>query len=410
MRFRGGIPLRRPYAAVRRPKRPECRRLGNAKRISVYTVRVHTNDTECVMSTTFIPHNSSKRARWGEVGGHAAFWVLVLVFYTLHFGHEESAYHQSLAFVALLLPITMGTTYFLTVVLIPRFLLPKRYGLFALYFTYTIVASVDLELVAVLGLFTAIARYRVDILNPIDLDVVSLIVGMYLVVFIGVAIDLLKRWYVVQSANAALQRSGLEAELKLREAELELLKAQIHPHFLFNTLNNLYSLTLDRSERASDVVLRISDMLDYMLYHCNAPRVPVQGEVKQIENYLALEQLRYGDQVSIEMSCTSPLAGYSIAPMLLIPFVENGFKHGVSQQEGEAWMTVRIGINASTMTFTVANVSTPDGSAGNYNEGIGLTNLRKRLDMLYPGKHRLDLVQGRDRFTANLTIQLDAVP
>jgi sensor histidine kinase YesM len=348
-------------------------------------------------------------AGWRPVAGHVLFWSAVLVFFVLYFGREAESYGQSLLFVALLLPVAMATTYFLTGVLVPRYLLPGRYARFALYAVYTLVASVYLELVVLVGSFVFFAGYEISAVNPATLDVFGLVVGLYLVVFLAMAANLTVRWNRLRAAHAAAEQARLEAQLKLREAELGRLKAQMHPHFLFNTLNNLYGLTLEGSEAAPDVVLRIADLLDYMLYRCDRPFVPLAGEVEHLRTYLELERLRY-DAQRVQVTCDlgGALPEACVAPLLLVPLVENSFKHGVSRAAGTAWVRIRLRAADGQLRFTVEN-SKPAGEpvrSPGHAAGIGLANVRQRLSLLYPGTHTLDVCEEAAQFAVRLHLPL----
>ena len=331
-----------------------------------------------------------------------------MAFYTVYFGQRQDAYGQSLIFVSLLLPITIGTTYFLLYRLIPRYLLTRRYGYFALYFCYTLVLSLYLELLLVVVLYITVAEYQALVVAAGLVDLLDVIVGMYLVVFLATALHLLKRWYSMQAVNAQLERARLEAEVKLKEAQLKLLKSQIHPHFLFNTLNNLYGLTLEQSDRAPDVVLRISEMLDYMLYRGDAPHVPLSGEIEHLRNYLALEQLRYDDRVQINFETEGAFESVDIAPLLLIPFVENSFKHGVSQSSGTGWVHLHLTLREEVLVFIVQNSkgSKPAVAPREVAEGIGLNNVKQRLDLLYPSRHTLIITENEHDFKVELNLHL----
>lgn len=355
------------------------------------------------------PRSSAPRSRWRRWLGHGLFWAAVFVFYTLYFGRGEGALGPSLVFVSLLLPATIGTAYFLTRILIPRYLLRRRYGFFALYVAYTLIVSVYLELLIALGIFMTIAEFQMGTMNPAAFDILDLLVGMYLVVLLVVAADLVERWYRAQQTNTQLQQARLEAELKLKEAELQLLKAQIHPHFLFNTLNNLYSLTLARSEQAPDAVLRLADLLDYLLYQGSKPAVPLAQEAAHLDTYLTLERLRYDDRVSITFRTEGDLDGARIAPLLLIPFVENSLKHGLHPDPDGGWVEIVLARTADRLTFRVAN-SKPRTAAASDGEGIGLANVRRRLALLYPDAHDLEIRAAPDRFDIVLTLTLDAHP
>jgi sensor histidine kinase YesM len=352
--------------------------------------------------------------RWHAPLGHLLFWGTVLGFFVLYFGREAESYTQSLLFVALLLPVAMATTYFLTGVLVPRYLLPGRYGCFALYAVYTLIVSVYLELVVLVVSFIFLADYQVSAMNPATLDVFGLVVGLYVVVFIAMAADLARRWHRLRAAHAETELARLEAELNLRDAELARLRMQMHPHFLFNTLNNLYGLTLERSDDAPDVVLRIADLLDYMLYRCDRPLVPLAGEVEHLKTYLDLERLRYDDRVDVTFDVDAPAADAHVAPLLLVPFIENSFKHSASQTAARAWIRIALRTADEELRLTVANskpdappdIKVGDGVARDATAGIGLANVGRRLDLLYPDAHDLTIRETPTQFIVHLRLPL----
>ncbi len=349
--------------------------------------------------------------QWRLLARHGVFWCLVALFFVLFFGRTADGYRQSLLFVALMLPVAMATTYFLTAFLIPRYLLPRRYGMFALYALYTLIASVYLELVVLIGSFILLAGYEIRLMNPAMLDVFGLVVALYVVVFLAIAANLAMRWHRLQATHAETERARLEAVLALREAELARLKTQMHPHFLFNTLNNLYGLTLEQSEAAPDVVLRIADMLDYMLYRCDAPFVPLAGELDHLRTYLDLERLRYDDRVTVHLHVDKNLPDVVIAPLLLMPLVENSFKHSASPSDEPAWINIGVRLDHEQLHFSVANSKPTSPSAPNpdLGTGIGLANVRQRLHLLYPGTHALDIDDAADQFVAALTLPIQPV-
>ena len=359
-------------------------------------------------------------AGWQQAAGHVLFWGGVLVFFVLYFGRAAQSYRQSLLFVALLLPVAMATTYTLTHWLVPRYLLPGRYVRFALYTAYTFVASAYLELVVLVGSFVFLAGYEVGAMNPATLDVFGLVVGLYVVVFLAMAANLAVRWHRLRAAHAEAEQARLEAELELRDAELARLKMQMHPHFLFNTLNNLYGLTLEGSEAAPDVVLRIADLLDYMLYRCDQPLVPLAGEIDHLRTYLELERLRHDERIQVHFCADEALpAEACVAPLLLVPLVENSFKHGARRTAGAAW--IRIGLHAAEgrLRFTVENskpVAGPPGSGPPQKQsaplgrreasGIGLENVRQRLSLLYPSAHTFEVRDEATQFSVRLCLPL----
>ena len=342
---------------------------------------------------------------------HAAFWGLTFLFFVLYFGREADGFLESVLFVALLLPVAMATTYFATGFLIPRFLLPGRYGLFVLYGAYALIGSIYLELVVLITSFMLLAGYDLEAMNPPALDIFGLVLALYVVVFLAVAANLAVRWHRLRAEHDRTERARLEGELALREAELARLKGQMQPHFLFNTLNNLYGLTLERSDDAPEVVLRISEMLDYVLYRCDGALVPLREEVEHLRTYLDLERLRYDERVSIQFQVEGELLDGCIAPLLLTPLVENSFKHGTSRTPEPSWVDIRIRTCGRQLHFSVENpkpnvVVLPVTPGGPASSGIGLENVKRRLHLLYPDAHELTIDDAEHRFTARLRVPI----
>jgi two-component system, LytTR family, sensor kinase len=190
-------------------------------------------------------------------------------------------------------------------------------------------------------------------------------------------------------------------------AELSFLKSQVSPHFLFNTLNNIYSLAQLRSDDTPEAILKLSQLMRYMLYEANDPRVALEQEVEYLHNYVDLQRLRLADDVEIEFSQEGNLAGKLIEPMLLIPFVENAFKHGVSYQH-PSYIRMALRVHADELLFRVQNrrfpVAPPLTAARD--SGIGVQNVTQRLRLLYPDRHLLHIEQTADEYLVTLTLAL----
>jgi LytS/YehU family sensor histidine kinase len=225
---------------------------------------------------------------------------------------------------------------------------------------------------------------------------------IYPVVAIALVVKIFKQWYQFQISTQQLTQEKLAAELNF-------LKAQIHPHFLFNTLNNLYALTLKKSDHAPDMVLKLSDLLNYMLYDCNANHVLLYKEVDMLQNYIALEKIRYGDRLDIAFNIKGEVTGNMIAPMMILPFVENSFKHGASDEIDNAWISIDISVNEGHLTLKVDNSksdidnNTPETS---YKKGIGMSNVKRRLELLYEGKYDLKVIDTDVSFLIVLKLDL----
>jgi len=215
----------------------------------------------------------------------------------------------------------------------------------------------------------------------------------------AVMIKLMKRWWLKQKET---EQMGKE---KAR-AELQLLKAQIHPHFLFNTLNNIYFFTLTASLQAPEMIKKLTAMLHYILNECNQPAVPLEKELKMIQDYIALETIRYGEQIDIKTEIQEAGNNKMITPLLLIPFVENSFKHGASKMITHPWIKLRITIEDNVLHFFIINSKPLSNEFTSRNGSIGLKNVQKRLLLLYPGEHELNIISEPENFTVFLKIQL----
>lgn len=290
------------------------------------------------------------------------------------------------------LPVTISAVYFNIYFLIPKFLLIKRYLLFfvLLFFSaisFTLLLRLDSYFVIVPTLYSSEFLNRYYTIGFFRLAyLISHFVSIYMVVVGAAFIKLLIQWYNSKQQNQLLAQENLETELKF-------LKSQIHPHFLFNTLNNLYALTLKKSDKAPETVLRLSELLDFMLYDCNASKINLDKELHIVKSYIDLEELRYNDSVYIQFDITGETTKIEIAPLLILPFVENCFKHGISEQTDKSWIKISLDVNDNLLTLLAENSRSNKSQEENngYKEGIGIENVRRRLQLLYPGKHKLEI-------------------
>ncbi|WP_133259600.1 sensor histidine kinase [Pseudochryseolinea flava] len=329
---------------------------------------------------------------------HTIFWAAHVVFYATLWGSFEENYVYTFSEELMFLPGKMAFTYFTLYFLLPRYLLPGRYSAFFLWFVGASFLT---------GIFQRYVSY--GFLYPMFYPewmnapffywakIVKLSVMMYPVTFVAVAIKLLKYWYVNQQAQQVLTQEKLQAELKF-------LKTQIHPHFLFNTLNNLYALTLKKSDKAPEMVLKLSELINYMLYECTSDEVSLSKEIKFIQNYIDVEKMRYGDKLDIELRITGEVSDRKIAPLILLPFVENCFKHGASETLQQSWVKVSIDGQPHVLIIKVENSKSPENGITTRKEGIGIQNVKRRLDLLYPEKHTLKILNGEETFLIVLTL------
>jgi LytS/YehU family sensor histidine kinase len=331
-----------------------------------------------------------ERKRWIT---HLLFWIAVLLLYAVFFGRKNNNYLQTTFLVGLLMPVTIGTSYFLNYYLVPQYLLKDRYKLFALYFTYTLIGSLFLEMTIVVLTFIVMAEARIKDMSPASIDIFFLLAALLMVVFLAVAIKMVLHWRTSKNEYQKLMHDKIEAELKF-------LKTQLNPHFLFNTLNNLYYLTTQKSEKAPQAVLALSEILDYVLHSGKALFVPLRHELKQAEHYIALEMLRYDDRVNITTKWEGELDNHQIAPMIIITLIENAFKHGAMNAMEKTWIDINLKADEQGLQITVSN-SYHGTQAGN---GIGLINLKNQLEYLYNQNCQLNIIAKDNKFCVILKL------
>jgi sensor histidine kinase YesM len=230
------------------------------------------------------------------------------------------------------------------------------------------------------------------------IDLYFVIVGLYSVSLLAILIKLLKYWYEQQNSAIQLLKEKTEAELAM-------LKGQINPHFLFNTLNNIYSLALKKSDLTADAVVKLSEMLDYLLYECNAAMVDVKKEVKLIQNYIYLQKIRYGDRLDIQFKAEN-IIDQRIPPMIILPFIENSFKHGAGNQSNKVWIKINMRTESDRLEFSIVNSKSSQKKAESkpVRGGIGLENVKKRLGLLYQSEYSLEIEDLSDTFSVKLSI------
>lgn len=287
--------------------------------------------------------------------------------------------------------------YITNYILIPGLLYKRKFILFGFLFITMIVASSLLKM-TIIGRITH---------NPLLLNltgnlkdrIYDNIIPHFFLVIAGAAIK-----FMLDQIN--LQKKMAELAKEKAEAELSFLKSQINPHFLFNTLNSIY-FSIDRSnENARDILHRFSEMLRYQLYEANGKKIPIEKELDYLEDYVALQKLRKDENYSVEFYCDHGIKGFSIEPLLLIPFVENAFKH-ISNKTGKINF-IRININRENglLKFSIENSKEKEYVNDHIKGGIGLVNVKRRLELLYPGNYTLDIKETDDIYRVDFELKI----
>ena len=301
--------------------------------------------------------------------------------------------------------IYMGLTYGILYFILPRYLSKnKKWIVTTIYLSLfiSIIALINYSFfVLVFSISTSLGYFDkmpgMDFIIPIWGR--QILFNYPTVVGFALAIKLLKKWYLKQEEATQMAREKISAELQL-------LKAQVHPHFLFNTLNNIYSFIINDSPVATEAIKKLSTMLRYIIYECNQPLVKLEKELTMIKDYIDLERIRYGQSFNMSLQIRGDASNKMICPLLLIPFLENSFKHGASQMLTHPWVNLGIVIEEENMYFDLSNSKPTLTGEKTVTKGLGLSNVKKRLAILYPATHSLNITEDVMSFRVSLKVPL----
>lgn len=333
---------------------------------------------------------------------HLLFWLCYFTFNVIRWGSYFDNYWYSLKSNLIEFPLHLLIVYFNIYYLVPKFIAAKKYKSYigylgiSLALLYVVRTSLIYILVTKNIWPEAETSQQAFTFNHIVAVVLGEIYVVSLVTLIKLTID----WVYVRKRVEDLKAIQLATELQF-------LKAQIQPHFFFNTLNNLYALSLEKSEKAPDVILKLSEIMEHVLYGVKKPKIRLFDEIKYIQNYIDLEKLRYGDKVQVEINLQGNIENISVPPLLFLPFIENCFKHGAIDNTNFKIFINFKNIDKNKLIFTVSN---------NYNyyqynntvkrHGIGNTNVRRRLELLFKDNFSLIAKVEKESYTVELIIPL----
>jgi hypothetical protein len=357
--------------------------------------------------------------KWNHrMARHGIFWFCWWVFCSIIYSYIPIDEHLpsyvrffiSAVEALIFLPIHIFIAYSLVYLVVPHLIIKQRYVISAFTVVFLFIIT------GVLNAFLSphVGALRNEILNPLfdqplpkryapisfHYAIMAGLRGGITVGGLAAAIKLMKYWYIKEQRNLQLQKEN-------SEARLQLLKAQIHPHFLFNTLNNIYSYTQNTSPTASRLVMGLSDLLRYMLYEGYHSLVPLHKELKMLQDYITLEKVRYDERLDVHLELPKNTDGYYIAPLLLLPLVENCFKHGLSNMVEQPWISLRITLESDSLVMKLVNGKAAGYKNEHRTSGIGLENVLKRLELLYPQKHSFKITDEEDVFIVDLKIELE---
>jgi LytS/YehU family sensor histidine kinase len=330
-----------------------------------------------------------------------------LIFWTCYFLYEwlanaayDSMYKAHLVSAALFTPLLIGATMLTIFVLIEKLYLKGRKAEFWLWL---IVSMLVFGLTKrYINYYIIYATYTPDWMKMqpflLPIKILFEIVSTYLIVALYAMFYFIQKWYKEQQLAQEYKQDKVEAQL-------ELLKSQVQPHFIFNTLNNIYSLSTQNSPKTSDLIYRLSSLLSYTLYDSRKTIIPLEQEIEYINNYIELEKIRYGERLDIAVNILTNTRHIGISPFLLLPLVENCFKHGVSNEIDTCWIRLDILTKDDWLIIKAENSKSSNGKCNGTRNGIGLENVKRRLEILYPGKHEFKCLDEDQTFLAVLKLK-----
>ncbi|MGB0525407.1 MAG: sensor histidine kinase [Flammeovirgaceae bacterium] len=302
-------------------------------------------------------------------------------------------------------PIHIILAYFHIYYLLPKFILRKRYVEYGILLLLSLVVLMVIKTELnnyFLHVVWPEAHYEPEDIYNLNYAIIVMLGELY-VVGVTTSIKLTVDWVSYQRRTSDLEKRNLETEL-------DFLKSQIQPHFFFNTLNNLYALTLEKSDLAPEIVLKLSELMNYILYKANQTRrVSLMEEVQYIQSYLDLEMLRFGKRLQLDFSIEGSLDGKVVAPLIMLPFIENTFKHGVGNQLEKIDIHIEIKALDDYLIFQIDNPKAPKAMGQHFKlpeqgGGIGLKNVKRRLELLYHDDYTLEVGEEGDRYKVMLKI------
>lgn len=336
------------------------------------------------------------KAAW-HIFWHLLFWLAMISFFVFLASMNDHLNTRQLLIIFLLYPaINISLFYLNFLIYIPQFLDKKRYWAYAFVILITIIVyGVSKYGVGLLFKDVVLTRMKGQVIS-FTAYFFSTVFASLIFVFLSTVLKFTTDWFM----NERIQR---DLENQRLSAELAFLKSQINPHFLFNSLNSIYSLAYQRSETTPEAILKLSEIMRYMLYECNDNKVDLTKELQYLQNYIDLQKIRFGNKAFIDFKVMGDVTNQQIVPLLLIAFIENAFKHGVAN---DVMTPIKLLINVEEckLHFYIQNKKhTHNRDAIG---GIGLTNVQRRLNLLYPGKYTLNIRDEADTYTCELSIIL----
>lgn len=357
------------------------------------------------MDNLKVQHIFSIKSKWYL---HVLYWLFATVLMFFVFSNRSYDLQIRIVLVCFLIAVSILVTRFINSYLIPKYLFAGRLFIF-LYASFALfIITLWLIMLSIMLIVTYSAYYLPNLIIPNQNDIIILLTGNYLVIIMAAVIHFVRESYRRLIEKNSIEKQKQLTEVKLKEANLKLLQGQIHPHFLFNMLNNLYGLVKDDVNTSREVIVKLSDLLDYMLYECDKPEVSLQQEIHFIENYIELERIRHDENFNVRMSYPEIDQEVTIAPLMLFPIVENAFKHGFNDPVNN-YIDIKVNLSGDNLTFEVTN-SVSEQRNDKYlkqeGKGIGLKNIKERLNLIYKERCDLKIAESSEQFKVTLNLKL----
>lgn len=377
-------------------------------------MRIHRLPSFNNLSVAILETMNGANDRFNQILGnrvlrHISFWLVAIFTSALVKNLYYPSFEVALGETLILTPVQVAAAYLLAYYQLPHLALKRKmipFGISVVVIVYVLTVIARILTVHVIEEWWREEGFDQEPILEIVTDLPALLKGYFFRVYsTGFFLTIIK--LISDRLKENRNREILEKEKV--ETELKFLKAQIHPHFLFNTLNNLYALTLQKSDKAPETVLKLSGMMDYMLYHSKSERVPIQKEIELVRNYIDLEMLRYGERLNLEFDCTIDDESTPISPLVFLSLVENAFKHGASGAIAGPKIEINLQLKKKELRLRVFNTrfASKINERQTVQHGIGGANLKRQLELIYQGRYELETVEKPESYEVNLYINLE---
>jgi two-component system LytT family sensor kinase len=326
---------------------------------------------------------------------HVLLWILYFVFWVLMYLKFYPSIWGLIVVVSVYFFFQATAFYVTAYYLFPRFLYTQKFGLFFLLFSIlalTLSIAQGYVLYLMFRNSPGVPKEYTDFSNMAQYSFMSIVTMVGLLAGAKLIIEKLRS----DRANRVRDQQRLESELQY-------LKAQVNPHFLFNAINSVYFLIKKDPDRAAETLIKLSDLLRFQLYDCSDEKISIEKEIEYLNNFITLEKIRRGEKVNVQVEMNGSLSGFMISPFMLIPFVENAFKH-VASSNGESKVSIKLERVDDRLLARIENTS--EKVVASRVGGVGLKNVKRRLELLYPDSHNLHIEEGAAKYAVQLSLKI----